>query len=172
MKTGHPSYQKEIAEFEQVVGQLRGRLLLTARSYLHDASLAEDAVQETLMRCWIVRNRLCSPDELSAFATKTIQNYCIDQLRKGKSHSIAADAPAIDESPTADTLLVLKEQHDWMMECLRRLPVGARAAIQMKGIDGLSYGEMATILGTTEAAVRAKVAKARKQLWKLYQRRK
>lgn len=124
------------------------------------------------MRCWIVRNRLGSPDELSAFATKTIQNYCIDQLRKGKSHSIAADAPAIDESPTADTLLVLKEQHDWMMECLRRLPVGARAAIQMKGIDGLSYGEMATILGTTEAAVRAKVAKARKQLWKLYQRRK
>ncbi|MBR7087680.1 MAG: sigma-70 family RNA polymerase sigma factor [Prevotella sp.] len=172
MKTGHPSYQKEIAEFEQIVGQLRGRLLLMARSYLHDASLAEDAVQETLMRCWIVRNRLGSPDELSAFATKTIQNYCIDQLRKGKSHSIAADAPAIDESPTADTLLVLKEQHDWMMECLRRLPVGARAAIQMKGIDGLSYGEMATILGTTEAAVRAKVAKARKQLWKLYQRRK
>lgn len=172
MKTGHPSYQKEIAEFEQVVGQLRGRLLLTARSYLHDASLAEDAVQETLMRCWIVRNRFGSPDELSAFATKTIQNYCIDQLRKGKSHSIAADAPAIDEAPTADTLLVLKEQHDWMMECLRRLPVGARAAIQMKGIDGLSYGEMATILGTTEAAVRAKVAKARKQLWKLYQRRK
>ena len=172
MKTGHPSYQKEIAEFEQIVGQLRGRLLLTARSYLHDASLAEDAVQETLMRCWIVRNRLGSPDELSAFATKTIQNYCIDQLRKGKSHSIAADAPAIDESPTADTLLVLKEQHDWMMECLRRLPVGARAAIQMKGIDGLSYGEMATILGTTEAAARAKVAKARKQLWKLYQRRK
>lgn len=172
METGHPSYQKEIAEFEQVVGQLRGHLLLTARSYLHDASLAEDAVQETLMRCWIVRNRLGSPDELSAFATKTIQNYCIDQLRKGKSHSIAADAPAIDESPTADTLLVLKEQHDWMMECLRRLPVGARAAIQMKGIDGLSYGEMATILGTTEAAVRAKVAKARKQLWKLYQRRK
>ena len=172
MKTGHPSYQKEIAEFEQVAGQLRGRLLITARGYLHDASLAEDAVQETLMRCWIVRNRLGSPDELSAFATKTIQNYCIDQLRKGKSHSIAADAPAIDESPTADTLLVLKEQHDWMMECLRRLPVGARAAIQMKGIDGLSYGEMATILGTTEAAVRAKVAKARKQLWKLYQRRK
>ena len=172
MKTGHPSYQKEIAEFEQVVGQLRGRLLLTARNYLHDASLAEDAVQETLMRCWIVRNRLGSPDELSAFATKTIQNYCIDLLRKGKSHSIAADVPAIDESPTADTLLVLKEQHDWMMECLRRLPVGARAAIQMKGIDGLSYSEMATILGTTEAAVRAKVAKARKQLWKLYQRRK
>ena len=172
MKTGHPSYQKEIAEFEQVVGQLRGRLLLTARGYLHDADQEEDAVQETLMRCWIVRNRLGSPDELSAFATKTIQNYCIDQLRKGKSHSIAADAPAIDESPTADTLLVLKEQHDWMMECLRRLPVGARAAIQMKGIDGPSYGEMATILGTTEAAVRAKVAKARKQLWKLYQRRK
>lgn len=172
MKTGHPSYQKEIAEFEQVVGQLRGRLLLTARGYLHDADQAEDAVQETLMRCWIVRNRLGSPDELSAFATKTIQNYCIDQLRKGKSHTVVADAPAIDESPTADTLLVLKEQHDWMMECLRRLPVGARAAIQMKGIDGLSYGEMATILGTTEAAVRAKVAKARKQLWKLYQRRK
>ena len=58
------------------------------------------------------------------------------------------------------------------MTCLKRLPIGARAAIQMKGIDGLSYQEMANTLGTTEATVRAKVAKARHHLWQLSKRRK
>ena len=48
----------------------------------------------------------------------------------------------------------------------------ARSVLQMKGSDGLSYQEMATLLGTTEATVRAKVAKARKQLWQIYNRRK
>ena len=173
MKTEHPTYQKEIADFEKSVGQLRERLLHTAQGYLHDAEQAEDAVQETLMRCWIVRSRLSSVGELPAFAMQTVKNLCIDQLRQARNrHFTDADDALRDDAPLADTQVIVREQHEWMMECLRRLPVGARAAIQMKGIDGLSYGEMASILGTTEAAVRAKVAKARKRLWELYKKRK
>ena len=135
---------------------------------------AEDAVQETLMRCWIVRDRLGNIGELPAFAQQCVKNHCIDLLRQQKSRGkvVAIDSLAADHAPHAETQLIVREQHEWMMECLRQLPVGARAAIQMKGIDGLSYSEMATILGTTEAAVRSKVAKARKQLWQLYKKRK
>lgn len=172
MKTEYPSYRKEIADFEQSVGQLRERLLLAAQGILHDSEQAEDAVQETLMRCWIVRDRLGSISELPAFAMRCVRNYCIDQIRQQKSRGkvVAIDSIAADHAPHAETQLIVREQHEWMMECLRQLPVGARAAIQMKGIDGLSYSEMATILGTTEGAVRAKVAKARKQLWQLYKK--
>ena len=173
MKTERPTYQKEIADFEKSVGQLRERLLHTAQGYLHNAEQAEDAVQETLMRCWIVRGRLGSIGELPAFAMQALRNLCIDQIRQARNrHFTDADDTLCDEAPLADTQVIVREQHEWMMECLRQLPVGARAAIQMKGIDGLSYGEMATILCTTEAAVRAKVAKARKQLWQLYKKRK
>ena len=42
----------------------------------------------------------------------------------------------------------------------------------MKGIDGLSYQEIAAILGTTEAVVRSKMSKARQKLWTLYRSRK
>lgn len=82
MRTEHPSYRKEIAEFEQSVGQLRQRLLLTAKGFLHDADQAEDAVQETLMRCWIVRDRLGSLGEQPAFAQQCVRNHCIDLLRQ------------------------------------------------------------------------------------------
>ena len=159
-------------EFRNRVLQWQPYMQKLAEQLLGDADNASDAVQDAVVSLWEKRKEWDDSADLKSLWGTVVKRRCIDQLRKGKSHSIAADAPAIDESPTADTLLVLKEQHDWMMECLRRLPVGARAAIQMKGIDGLSYGEMATILGTTEAAARAKVAKARKQLWKLYQRRK
>ena len=160
MNAGDSTYQKDVAAFNEAVGQMRRQLLLAAQAILHDAEQAEDAVQETLMRCWLVRHRLGHIGELPPFALQTVRNLCIDLIRqqKGQGNTVALDALTPADEPNAERMLVLKEQQKWMMECLRRLPTGARAAIQMKGIEGLSYAEMAEILGTTEATVRAKVA--------------
>ena len=169
MEGDNATYQEEVIVFERATRTVRGQLLKTANGYLHNAEEAEDAVQETLMRCWVARHRLHHIEEMPAFAMRIVKNLCIEQLRGKKEIS---DYVTNDHIAPADILMMHREQHEWMMTCLRQLPVGARSVLQMKGIDGLSYQEMATLLGTTEATVRAKVAKARKQLWQIYNRRK
>ena len=169
MKTKENIDKKEVTAFEQVARAVRDHLLKTANGYLHNADEAEDAVQETLMRCWIARHRLHRIDEMPPFAMRVIRNLCIEQLRGQKNHSDYIMEYSITP---ADVIMMQQEQQAWMMTCLSQLPVGARSVLQMKGIDELSYQEMATILGTTEATVRTKVAKARKQLWQLYNKRK
>jgi len=169
MKTKETTCTHDTADFEKVVQRIRHRLLQTAIGYLHDADEAEDAVQETLIRCWTVRQRLGKMDELPPFAMRVLKNLCTDLLHQ---RTWPAGTMEEDESPSPEARLINREQQDWMMECLKRLPVGARAVLQMKGIDGLSYQEMAAILGTTEATVRAKVAKARQKLWEIYHKRK
>lgn len=159
----------ETTTFEKVVTGIRRRLVQTAIGYLHNADEAEDAVQETLMRCWTVRHRLSNADELPALAMRVVKNLCIDLLRQ---RTYPAESTGEDETPSAEELLIGKEQQAWMQTCLTRLPAGARAVLQMKGIDGLSYQEIAAILGTTEATVRAKVAKARQKLWEMYNKRR
>ena len=169
MKTKETTCTHDTADFEKVVQRIRHWLVQTAIGYLHDADEAEDAVQEALMRCWTVRQRLRKMDELPPFAMRVLKNLCTDLLRQ---RTYPADTIEEDESPSPEARLINREQEDWMMECLKRLPTGARAVLQMKGIDGLSYQEMAAILGTTEATVRAKVAKARQKLWEIYHKRK
>ena len=169
MKTKETTCTHDTADFEKVVQRIRHRLLQTAIGYLHDADEAEDAVQETLIRCWTVRQRLGKMDELPLFAMRVLKNLCTDLLRQ---RIWPIGTMEEDESPSPEARLINREQEDWMMECLKRLPTGARAVLQMKGIDGLSYQEMAAILGTTEATVRAKVAKARQKLWEIYHKRK
>lgn len=157
--------------FEKAVSGIRSQLLRTAIGYLHHAEEAEDAVQEVLMRCWIVRQRLDHLDDLPFFATRILKNLCTDLLRT-KKFSVEYTCEDEEDAPPADARLIGNEQQAWMNECLKRLPAGARAVLQMKGVDDLTYPEMAAILGTTEATVRAKVAKARQQLWTIYSKRK
>lgn len=166
------TYKQEVESFERIVKSLRERMQQTAMGYLHDAEEAEDAVQEALMRSWIARKKLEIIDELPAYALRIVQNICIDRLRRqaNRRQTSAECIVAPDEAPTADTRMMLQEQQARMMKCLMQLPPSLRAVIQMKGIDGLSYQEIATILGTTEAVVRSKVSKARQRLWEMYRR--
>ena len=172
--TERSSNRQEIESFEHIIKNLRERVKLTAIGYLHETEDAEDVVQEALMRSWIARKRLGSIDELPAFAMRTVKNLCIDRLRRqsNRRQTSTDHLDVYDETPTADTKLMLDEQQAWMMKCLMQLPPSLRGVLQMKGIDGLSYQEIATILGTTEAVVRSKMSKARQKLWTLYRSRK
>ena len=166
------TYKQEVESFECIVRGLRERMVTTAMGYLHDAEEAEDAVQEALMRSWITRKRLETIDELPAFAMRTVRNICIDRLRRqvNRKQTSAECIVTPDDAPIADTKMMLQEQQARMMKCLMQLPPSLRAVIQLKGIDDLSYQEIAAILGTTEAVVRSKVSKARQRLWEMYRR--
>lgn len=168
------SNRQEVESFEHIVKSLRERIRQEAISYLHEPEEAEDVVQEALMRSWIARKRLGSIDELPAFAMRTVKNLCIDRLRKQSNRrQTSTDLLVVsDEAPMADTKMMLQEQQAWMMKCMMQLPPSLRGVLQMKGIEGLSYQEIAAILGTTEAVVRSKMSKARQKLWTLYRSRK
>ena len=168
--SGRSTYKQEVESFERIVKGLRERMVTTANGYLHDAEDAEDAVQEALMRSWIARKRLRSIDELPAFALRIVRNICIDRLRRQSNRRQTSTECIVtpDDAPIADTKMMLQEQQARMMKCLMQLPPSLRAVIQLKGIDDLSYQEIAAILGTTEAVVRSKVSKARQKLWEMY----
>lgn len=160
MKQKQDTSIHEAEAFEREAAGIRHRLWLTAKSYLHDGDEAEDAVQEALMRCWTVRHRLRDMNALPALALRIVKNLCTDLLR-GRRTASPMETVDVEGGDRADAPLLAHEQQAWMDECLRRLPIGARAVLQMKGIDELSYPEIAALLGTTEATVRAKSPFAR-----------
>ena len=66
-----------------------------ARLILRDPDRAEDAVQETLVRCWRDLPTLRDPDRFEAWLNRLFLNACRDQLRSAKRRSIEVVLPEI-----------------------------------------------------------------------------
>ena len=62
----------------------RQRLQLSrlATDFLHDEASAEDVVQESLLRLWLMRERIDTPQDFCALAVRITKNVCISLWRK------------------------------------------------------------------------------------------
>ena len=158
--------QDRSSEFERH----RSRLFGIAYRMLGSRADAEDVLQDAYLR-WHrgASDELRSPE---AWLVTTVTRLCIDRLRAvraerehyvgpwlpepliGEAAAPAADAPAELSSSLSIAFLVVLEQ----------LAPDARAAFLLRDVFDTEYGEIAQILGKSEAACRQLVSRARKRV--------
>ena len=139
-------------------------LFYTALKWLQNETDAEDAVQETLLRLWKIRDQLDSVANLGAFASQTTKNICIDRLRTAKEPTEAIDfyLGADYETPYSkaernDTIALIKR-------IIELLPELQRIIIQLRDVEGYELQEIADITGTQVNAVTVNLSRARKKV--------
>ena len=71
--------------FETLAEEALDRLYATAELILHDRTMAEDAVQETLVRAWRSLPRLRDADRYEAWLRQVLVHACTDTAR-GERH--------------------------------------------------------------------------------------
>ncbi|MBX6317972.1 RNA polymerase sigma-70 factor [Pigmentiphaga sp.] len=149
--------------------RLRPRLHAIAYRMLGTVADAEDVVQEAWLR-WneVDRPALDSPE---AWLVTVATRLSIDRLRKLKAQresyvGVWLPEPILTESP--ETPEEIRERRDDVslafLMLLERLSPDARAAFLMREVFDADYGEVARILGKTEAASRQLVRRAKQQL--------
>ncbi len=130
-----------------------------------DASLAEDAVQETLAVAYQGLKRYRPGTSFRAYlasiAVKRAHTLLRSELRRGRYES-GADTPAGGLS--ADTLLEADETMARIRDALADLPEKRRAAALLRLDAGLSYEEIARSLGISQGSARVHVHLAMKEL--------
>ena len=82
--------------FEALTAVRVDRLFTVARLILRDVHLAEDAVQETLIRTWQQLPRLRDVDKFDAWLHRLLVNSCADQGRKRRRISNQVDLAGVD----------------------------------------------------------------------------
>ena len=70
--------------FDLLAATVVDRLYAVARLVLRDADRAEDAVQETLVRCWRDLPSLRDPDRFDAWLRRLLMNAITDEFRRGR----------------------------------------------------------------------------------------
>ena len=130
---------------ELIDGALR-RLDAAARLILRDADLAQDAVQEALIRAWRDLPGLRDLDRFDAWLYRLTVNACLDLVRRRRRRPIEVQLSPIDTMNVPDHSSAFLE-HESVDAALRRLDPGHRAVVALHYLLGMPLSEVAVSLG-------------------------
>ena len=127
-----------------------------------DVGLAQDLVQEVLIKTYVAWPRLRDPASAEAYTRKAITTTAINWFRRRAWSERPSDPPPDSPAPGhADGV----EDRAWLWQCLLRLPVRQRVAIVLRYYEDLSEAATAEAMncavGTVKSQVSAGLAKLR-----------
>jgi RNA polymerase sigma-70 factor (ECF subfamily) len=120
---------------------------------LRDASAAEDAVSEAMLRAWQRRATLRDLDAADAWFTRILTNVCRDLLRRRRrSATVAWSAPreVVDPGATAS-------DRDEIGRGLEQLTPDERILLALRHGQDLSVPAIAARLGLAEGTVKSRL---------------
>jgi RNA polymerase sigma factor (sigma-70 family) len=144
------------AELALVIPQLRA----FGRSLSGNRDLADDLVQETLMKAWAARSRFQAGTNMRAWTFIILRNLFLSQMRRSRFTGEWDDL-------TADRLLAAPAGQDRQVElgdvqrALQHLPQSQREALILVGAGGFAYEEAADICGVAVGTIKSRVARGR-----------
>ncbi len=172
----HASKNGDVAAFEQLVKRYDRKLLRIAQSVTHNREDSQDAVQEAFLKAY---QNLAEFREHSQFSTWLIRitlNQSLMKLRKQRTvREVSLDedfqgdgdmlpVEVTDWAPNPEQLYWTSELRYILTQTLEALRRSLRAVFVLRDIEGLSIDQTAVVLGLSQAAVKARLWRARLQL--------
>lgn len=141
--------------FEVLATSAGDRLYAVARLILRQADLAEDAVQEALVRAWKQLPTSRDPDRFDAWLHRLVVNACADQGRQLRRLSGQVRALPVERSVDDDTGSVA--DRDQLERAFTRLKPEQRAVVVLHHYSGFSAAEIARMLGIPQGTARSRL---------------
>ena len=141
-------------------------LLAYAISLTKDRALAEDLVQETLLKGWRSRHRYQAGTNVAAWLTTILRNNYYTVYRKRAREVEDADdtlAAALSVAPAQSDRLNLQD----VQAALAKLPVEQREALLLVVLNELTYDEAAAVMGCKVGTVKSRISRGRNHLAKI-----
>ena len=151
------------AQFKKQLAEAIPHLRAFGRSLSGDRDLADDLVQDTLLKAWAARDRFIAGTSMRAWTFVILRNTFFSSMRRKKFTAnydeLVAErvlsAPASQQDP-----LHLADLQRGLME----LSDDQREAIILVGAGGYSYEEAAEIANCAIGTMKSRVSRARQAL--------
>jgi RNA polymerase sigma-70 factor (ECF subfamily) len=145
--------------FALLAGASVARLEAVARLTLRDSGLAQDAVQDALVRAWRNLPGLRDPDRFDAWLTRLTINACIDTMRSRRRRPIEVDLAPYQPAIGGDWIGQVADR-DQLDRGFRRLSVEHRAVLVLHYYLGLSHAGVAEVLGVPLGTAQSRLHRA------------
>ncbi|MBI2162304.1 MAG: sigma-70 family RNA polymerase sigma factor [Candidatus Rokubacteria bacterium] len=164
----------DVAAFEPLVEKYRQRVYRLAFNVLRDTEEALDAAQEAFIRAYQALPRFRGQSAFYTWLFRITMNVAADRVRQRAARGRAFgterveeeewDRTLVDPSEAPDASAARAEERRRIQRALESLPEHHRAIIMLSDLEGLSYREIAEVLGIPMGTVMSRLHNARKRL--------
>jgi len=154
------------AAFEKLFGRLAPSIHGFFLRAFGSRALADDLLQTTFLKVHRARRQWHRDKKLRPWLFSIAARVRLDELRRryGLREDMGADAveEAADRAPQPEAVdpAVAADLKARVHAALDRLPESQRVVVHLHRFEGLTFGEIAKILGTSEGAVKLRAFRA------------
>jgi len=162
--------------FDQLVLKYQDRIYGTALQILRNREDAYDVAQEAFVKAYTKLNTFRQEAAFSTWLIRITMNLAKSKLRWRKLRNFIPfireteegeeELQVPDKGPGPQEILARREFQELLKNALDRLSEEFRDAVMLRDIQGLSYDEIAEILGVQVGTVKSRINRGRIQLRK------
>ena len=167
----------EPAAFREIVAEYQARIFRTVVGMTGDPEEARDVTQEVFLKAFEALGAFKGDSSLHTWLYRIAVNLCIDQLRSRRKrvHITDLQGAGEDEAPAHEKLpdtgsedplagAIRREKAALLERALQALSPDHRSIILLREVEGLSYEEIASVLGIGLGTVMSRLHYARLKL--------
>lgn len=162
--------QRDPEALREVVAAFGERLTAVVSGLLRDQDAVEDVVQETFTKAWYRIDAFQGEAGLFTWLYRVAVNGCKDHIKRrsrrpaGSLDDLGAEPGFAAPSTPPVEGLARRELRLAVREALGRLPERFRSVLALREIEGLSYQDIASVLGLSLGTVESRLFRARQRL--------
>jgi len=162
--------------FEILVNRHQTSVLSLIYRFIGDRTRAKDLAQEVFLRVWQAARSYKPQAKFTTWIYRITANLCLNELKSsrrkkwlqflrfGDNLENTVEETLVDDTPSPEDLLLAKERSRQIANALQSLPENQRMALILKRYDGLSYQEIAKVIGCSVSAVESLLVRAKRSL--------
>ena len=158
--------------FRTLVDRYYNTVYRLCRSIVRNAEDAEDATQEVFVRAHQALGQYAGRGAFGAWLRRLTVNHCLNRVQsaqakasaRGCSLDLLAETLPASHSEDPEERLLRAEERNKIKTELEFLPPQQRAALALRLLDGLSYEEIADLMGVPVNSVRSWLHRGRARL--------
>lgn len=166
--------------FDLLVIKYQHKILGLVSRYVRDTSEVQDVTQEAFIKAYRALPRFRGDSAfytwLYRIAINTAKNYLMARSRRPPGNDIDLEdaeyfesATALKDIETPENQLFGEELKTVVNRAISQLPEDLRTAVTLREFDGLSYEEIADVMGCPVGTVRSRIFRAREAIDKQLQ---
>jgi RNA polymerase sigma-70 factor (ECF subfamily) len=159
----------DVDAFEMLYRAQVSRIHALCLRMSRDPDQAQDLVQDVFVRAWDRLATFRGDSRFSTWLHRLAANLVIEARRRSKR-----EAEVLDEFGMSSFLRgaqrAMPETNIDLERAIAGLPAGARDAVILRDIEGFSYQEIASVLGTSVGTVKSQINRGRRLIREAMQR--
>lgn len=155
--------ERDEAAFEQLVRRHTDALYAGALRATGSPDTAQDVVQEAWLAAWVALPAFRGHSAVRTWLVRIVTTRALNALRRPR-RTVPLDTVAEPAIAGTEHEAELRERATAVRRAVAALPTRQREAVVLRDLEGLSYEEVAQVLGCSVASVKSALFRGRQAL--------